>query len=80
VANDGKAWEHDTSTLLGEPIAVQNSPIDTDDEADPWRVLLHLASDERLGFDYGGGACTIVVPAAELAAGRYDHAACVWQF
>jgi hypothetical protein len=51
--------------------------------ADPaeWAVLLHVASDERFGFDYGGiGTYTVLVPAAELAAGRYEHAVCVGQF
>lgn len=50
--------------------------------ADPasWCVLLHLATDDHLGFDYGGGAYTVVVPVVELAVGRYDHATCVWQY
>jgi hypothetical protein len=84
LANDGTPAEQTISTLVSEPIAVQYNPLGTDDDVDhrpsEWRVLLHLATDERLGFDYGGGACTVIVPTAELAAGRYDRAACVWQF
>ena len=84
LTNGGQPGEQSISTLVSEPIAVQHNPLGaTDDEGNHpsgWRVLLHLATDERLGFDYGGGACTVIVPTADMAAGRYDRAACVWQF
>jgi hypothetical protein len=100
LTNAGRSWEREASTLLGEPVAVHASPLETvafwfeEDSSfaqasdpdrsltDPgaWRVLLHLATDERLGFQYGGGMYTVVAPAAELAAGRYDHALCLQQY
>jgi hypothetical protein len=43
-------------------------------------VLLHLASDPSIGFDYGGGALTIVVPREDLKAGRYDRLFAAWQY
>jgi hypothetical protein len=46
-----------------------------------WQVLLHLASDDQLGFDYGGvGAYTVVAPLADLRLGLYHRAYALWQF
>lgn len=100
LATDAGAWGNDTTTLLGEPFAIQSDPLESvayrysegsghPQASDPdrslsdpgaWRVLLHLSSNEPPAFNYAGGAYTIVVPAAELAEARYDHATCVWQF
>jgi hypothetical protein len=66
------------STASGFPQAKDPDRALADETA--WRVLLHLATDDDLGFNYGGGAYTVVAPARELAEGRYDHATCVWQY
>jgi hypothetical protein len=44
---------------------------------DTWRVLLALHMDERIGLHiHDGGAFHVLVAAAELAEGRYDHVIC----
>jgi hypothetical protein len=84
------------SHLLGAPSVVQHDPLpyaaclaqDGPLRAEPslrdpanWQVLLHLASDDGLGFDYGGvGAYTVVVPLADLRVGLYHRAYALWQF
>lgn len=65
----------------GRSQLIQRTDASLQDPAN-WQVLLHLASDEQLGFDYGGGvgAYTVVAPLADLRLGRYDRAYALWQF
>ncbi len=38
-----------------------------------WRLLLQLGTDREMGWDWGGGALYFLLPAADLAAGRFER-------
>jgi hypothetical protein len=95
MTNAPHASAEGISTLLGSPHSIHDNVLQTAasrhgadgptpapglDVPERWQVLLHLATDPDVGFEFGGGALTILAPGADLAAGRYDRAFAIWQF